>query len=118
MASTHFRHNLISITIIRPCSSPAAVARLEGSGRDPACTVAAQTMGAVQAHAEGGCAGARAAHSWGCEPAVGTLEVGLEAGAESPLAAQMEGPEFVWLQLCFFCNFYLFLSFFYTDASA
>ena len=52
-------------------------------------------MGAVQAHAERGCAGARAAHSWGCEPAVGTLEVGLEAGAESPLAAQVEGPEIV-----------------------
>ena len=32
MASTHFRHNLISITIIHPCFSPAAVARLEGGG--------------------------------------------------------------------------------------
>ena len=66
-----------------------AVACIEGGWQNPASTAAAHVVGAVQAHA-GRCSGGAAAGE--------TLEVGPEAGVESPWAAQMEGPEIVWLK--------------------
>ena len=65
-----------------------AVAGIEGGGQNPAGTAAGHVVGAVQAHA-GRCSGGAAG---------GTLEVGPEAGVESPWAAQGEGPEIVWLK--------------------